>query len=149
MTTFTESRRALRWRHEEAPFIGRSLRLSLRNPETLLMAVLLPVMIMLMFTFVFGGSIDPGGDYVNYVVPGIILLCAGFGASSTAVDVATDMETGIIDRFRTMRMRSWAVLTGMLAPGWAATLSRPASASSAPWAGAFGPPAPWSGGVRR
>lgn len=112
MTTFTESRPARRWGAEEATFIGRSLRLSLRNPETLLMAVLLPVMIMLMFTFVFGGSIDPGGDYVNYVVPGIILLCAGFGASSTAVDVATDMETGIIDRFRTMQIRSWAVLTG-------------------------------------
>jgi ABC-2 type transport system permease protein len=112
MTTFTESRPALRWGTEEATFIGRSLRLSLRNPETLLMAVLLPVMIMLMFTFVFGGSIAPGGDYVNYVVPGIILLCAGFGASSTAVDVATDMETGIIDRFRTMQIRSWAVLTG-------------------------------------
>lgn len=112
MTTLTESRASLRFGTEEATFIGRSLRLSLRNPETLLMAVLLPIMIMLMFTFVFGGSIDPSGDYVNYVVPGIILLCAGFGASSTAVDVATDMETGIIDRFRTMQMRSWAVLTG-------------------------------------
>lgn len=112
MTSITDARPRLAFGTEEATFIARSLRLSLRNPETLLMAVLLPIMIMLMFTFVFGGSIDPSGDYVNYVVPGIILLCAGFGASSTAVDVATDMETGIIDRFRTMRIRSWAVLTG-------------------------------------
>jgi len=70
------------------------------------------VLLMLMFTFVFGGAIDSTGDYVTYVVPGIILLCAGFGASSTAVDVATDMQSGIIDRFRTMQIRSWAVLTG-------------------------------------
>ena len=42
---------------------------------------MLPVMLMLLFTFVFGGAIEPGGGYVNYVVPGIILLCAGFGAS--------------------------------------------------------------------
>jgi ABC-2 type transport system permease protein len=98
---------------EESVFIGRSLRQSLRNPEGLLMAVLLPVLVMLLFTFVFGGALDVGNvDYVNYVVPGIILLCAGFGASSTAVDVATDLETGIMDRFRTMPIRAWAVLTG-------------------------------------
>ena len=97
---------------EETVFIGRSIRQSLRNVEGLLMAIVLPVMLMLLFTSVFGGAIDPSGGYVNYVVPGIILLCAGFGAASTAVDVAVDTETGIIDRFRTMPIRSWAVLTG-------------------------------------
>jgi ABC-2 type transport system permease protein len=97
---------------EESVFIGRSLKLSLRNPEGLVMSVMLPVMLMLLFTTVFGGAIDPNGNYVNYVAPGIILLCAGFGAATTAVDVATDMETGIIDRFRTMPIRAWAVLSG-------------------------------------
>ena len=96
----------------EAVFVGRSLRHSLRDGESLLMAILLPVMLMLMFTWVFGGAIDPSGDYVEYVVPGIILTCAGFGASSTAVYVANDMRTGIIDRFRTMPLRAGAVLTG-------------------------------------
>lgn len=96
----------------ETIFVGRSLRHSLRDGESLLMAVLLPVMLMLLFTFVFGGAIDPSGGYVDYVVPGIILLCAGFGASSTAVYVATDMQAGIIDRFRTMPIRASAVLTG-------------------------------------
>lgn len=96
----------------ESVFVGRSLRHSLRDGESLLMAILLPVMLMLMFTWVFGGAIDPSGDYVDYVVPGIILTCAGFGASSTAVYVANDMRTGIIDRFRTMPVRSGAVLTG-------------------------------------
>ncbi|MGO4371055.1 ABC transporter permease, partial [Paenibacillus sp. MCAF20] len=82
-------------------FIGRSVRLSLRNVEAMLMAVILPVMLMLLFTYVFGGAIDTTGNYVNYVVPGIILLCAVFGSSSTAVNVAEDMTNGIIDRFRT------------------------------------------------
>ncbi|MET0734574.1 MAG: ABC transporter permease [Microbacterium sp.] len=96
----------------ESIFVRRSLTHSLRDGESLLMAVLLPVMLMLMFTFVFGGAIDPSGGYVNYVVPGIILLCAGFGAASTAVYVARDMTVGIIDRFRTMPLRASAVLTG-------------------------------------
>ena len=96
----------------ETVLVGRSLRHSLRDGESLLMAILLPVMLMLMFTWVFGGAIDPSGAYVDYVVPGIILTCAGFGASSTAVYVANDMRTGIIDRFRTMPLRAGAVLTG-------------------------------------
>lgn len=96
----------------EAVFVGRSLRHSLRDGESLLMAIMLPVMLMLMFTWVFGGAIDPSGAYVDYVVPGIILTCAGFGASSTAVYVANDMRTGIIDRIRTMPLRAGAVLTG-------------------------------------
>lgn len=96
----------------EAVFVGRSLRRSLRDGESLLMAILLPVMLMLMFTWVFGGAIDPSGGYVDYVVPGIILTCAGFGASSTALYVASDMQNGIIDRFRTMPIRASAVLTG-------------------------------------
>ena len=96
----------------ELTFIGRSLRRSIRNVDALLMAILLPVLLMFMFTFVFGGAIDPSGNYVNYVVPGIILLCAGFGASSTAIDVATDMTTGVIDRFLTLPIPATAVLTG-------------------------------------
>lgn len=96
----------------ESVFVVRSLRHSLRDGESLLMAIMLPVMLMLMFTWVFGGAIDPSGAYVDYVVPGIILTCAGFGASSTAVYVANDMRTGIIDRFRTMPLRAGAVLTG-------------------------------------
>ena len=93
-------------------FVGRSIRHSLRDVEALTMAIVLPVMLMLLFTFVFGGALDREGGYVQYVVPGIILLCAGFGASSTAVDVARDMSDGIVDRFRTMPLRSRGVITG-------------------------------------
>ncbi|MGW9631686.1 ABC transporter permease [Agromyces sp. NPDC055520] len=96
----------------ESTFIVRSFRHSVRDIDAMLMAVLLPTMLMLMFTFIFGNAIDPSGGYVDYVVPGIILLCAGFGASSTAISVSRDMTTGIIDRFRTMPLRSGAVTTG-------------------------------------
>jgi ABC-2 type transport system permease protein len=96
----------------ERVFVRRSLTQSVRDVESLLMAIMLPVLLMLMFTYVFGGAIDPSGGYVDYVVPGIILLCAGFGAATTAVYVANDMKSGIIDRFRTMPLRPGAVLTG-------------------------------------
>ncbi len=96
----------------ERVLIARSLRHSLRAVDALLMAVLLPTMLMLLFTVVFGGAIAPGGGYVDYVVPGIILTCAGFGASYTAVSVCTDMTGGMVDRLRTMPVRGTALLTG-------------------------------------
>jgi ABC-2 type transport system permease protein len=104
--------RPLRGLGAEVVFVERSLRHSVRDGESLLMAILLPVLLMVMFTQVFGGAIDPSGGYVDYIVPGIILLCAGFGAASTAVYVAGDTRTGIIDRVRTMPLRAGAVLTG-------------------------------------
>jgi ABC-2 type transport system permease protein len=92
--------------------VVRSLRHSLRDAESLVMSVMLPVMLMLLFVYVFGGAINTGTAYVNYVVPGIILLCAGFGAAGTATSVARDMTTGLIDRFRSMRIFSGALLVG-------------------------------------
>lgn len=96
----------------ERTFVRRSITHTLRTPDVVITAIMLPVILMLLFTFVFGGAIDGGGDYVDYVVPGIVLLCAGFGAASVAVDVAGDMTTGIIDRFRTMPIRASGVVTG-------------------------------------
>ena len=100
---------------DSAAMIGRSVKHTVRNLESLLMSVILPVVLMLMFVYVFGGAIDPSGDYANYVVPGIILLCTGYGAASTAVDVARDMTEGVVDRFRSMPILSSAVLTGHVA----------------------------------
>lgn len=97
---------------DTAVMIGRSLRHTVRNIETLLTATMLPVVLMLLFVYVFGGAMQTGTDYVDYVVPGIVLLCAGFGAGSTAVAVATDMELGIVERFRSMPMSPSAVLAG-------------------------------------
>ncbi|CAM3033057.1 ABC transporter permease [Prescottella defluvii] len=83
-----------------------------RSPDTMITALVLPLMLMVMFVYVFGGAIDTGGAYVDYVVPGIILLCAAFGAATTAVSVSSDMTDGIIDRFRTLPIARSAVLTG-------------------------------------
>jgi ABC-2 type transport system permease protein len=93
--------------------IDRSVRLTRRNLDTLIVSVVLPVMMMLLFVFVFGGAIDAGSaEYVNYVVPGILVLCTGYGASSTAMSVTNDLTTGMIDRLRSLPIRSSAVLTG-------------------------------------
>jgi ABC-2 type transport system permease protein len=97
---------------DSGAMVGRSVRHTVRNLESLLMSVILPVVLMLMFVYVFGGAIDPTGHYANYVVPGIILLCTGYGAASTAVDVAQDMAEGVVDRFRSMPIAGSAVLTG-------------------------------------
>lgn len=92
-------------------FIGRSLRHSLRDGEGLLMAIALPVIMLLMFTFVFGGAIQAEG-YIDFVVPGVILVCAGFGASSVAVSVNRDITRGAMRRFRTMPIPSATALSG-------------------------------------
>ena len=92
--------------------IGRNVRHSVRSVDALLTAVMLPVLILLLFVYVFGGAIQTGGDYVDYVVPGIILLCAGFGSATTAVAVCQDMTNGVIDRFRSLPIAGASVLTG-------------------------------------
>lgn len=92
--------------------IGRSLRLSRRNLDALIPVVLLPVILMALFVYVFGGAIQTDTKYINYVVPGIILLCAGFSSATTAVSVCADMVGGIMDRFQSLPITSSAVLTG-------------------------------------
>jgi ABC-2 type transport system permease protein len=93
----------------------RCVRLSLRQVDALLTSLLLPVLLMLIFVYLFGGAIDTGTDYVTYVVPGVILLCAGFGSATTAVSVSQDMTGGIVDRFRSMDVGGPAVLAGHVA----------------------------------
>ncbi|MFC9472740.1 ABC transporter permease [Nocardia sp. NPDC056952] len=107
---------ATRTLQDSATMLDRNIRHTLRSPDTMIMTVVLPVMILLMFVFVFGGAMDVGpGAYIDYVVPGIILLCASFGASTTALALSTDVAEGIIDRFRTMAIARSAVLTGHVA----------------------------------
>jgi ABC-2 type transport system permease protein len=92
--------------------IRRNVRRSLRDPEAFFTALMLPVILMLLFVYVFGGDIKTTGKYVNYVVPGLVVLCAAFGAGTTAVAVATDMTNGIVDRFRSMPIAGSSVLVG-------------------------------------
>lgn len=101
-----------------ATMVGRSVRLSSRNPDAVITALALPVLLMLVFVYLFGGAIDTGGGYgryVDYVAPGVLVLCAGFGAGTTAMSVADDMKGAVIDRFRSLDVGGTAVLAGHVA----------------------------------
>src|ERR1700730_2436530 len=84
-----------------------------RTPQLLVFATIQPVMFVLLFRYVFGGSIHPPGmTYVDYLIPGIIVQTVVFGATSTAVGLSQDMSTGLIDRFRSLPMARSAALAG-------------------------------------
>ncbi|GAA2381903.1 ABC transporter permease [Dactylosporangium salmoneum] len=91
---------------------ARALRLGRRNVEALIMSIALPVMLMIVFVYLFGGAIQTGTEYVTYVVPGVMLLCVSFGSAMTAVAVANDLKEGIVDRFRTLDVGGAAMLSG-------------------------------------
>ena len=70
-------------------------------------------MLMFMFVYLFGGAIHTGGTrYIDFVVPGVLLVCVGFGAGTTAVSVAKDLSGGIVDRLRSMDVRAESLITG-------------------------------------
>ena len=94
---------------------ARCARLASREIDALVMSLFLPVMLMLTFVYLFGGAISTGTRYITYVVPGVLLLCAGVGSATTAVTVCRDMTGGIIDRFRAMDVGSLPVLAGHVA----------------------------------
>jgi ABC transporter DrrB family efflux protein len=84
-----------------------------RTPQLLVFATIQPVMFVLLFTYVFGGSIPiPGMSYVDYLLPGILVQTAAFGASSTAIGLADDLSKGMVDRFRSLPMARSAMLAG-------------------------------------
>lgn len=112
MTTATGSRHTYTVLSDSWAMLRRNLVHITRSPDTMLMALALPIMLMVLFVYVFGGAIDTGSAYIDYVVPGIVLLCAAFGSSTTAVSVSSDMTDGIIDRFRTLPIAGSAVVNG-------------------------------------
>lgn len=84
-----------------------------RNPQLLVFATVQPVIFVLLFRYVFGGAIAvPGGSYVNYLMPGIFVQTVVFGALTTGVGLADDLQKGLIDRFRSLPMARSAVLVG-------------------------------------
>ena len=91
----------------------RSVLETVRIPELIMFVAIQPVMFVILFRYVFGGAIHvPGGQYVNYLMPGIFVQTVAFGGVTTAIGLAQDMQRGIIDRFRSLPMSSSAVLTG-------------------------------------
>lgn len=93
----------------------RNLLAYVRLPELLVFSTIQPIMFVLLFRYVFGNSItlsDPSIDYVDYLMPGIIVQTAVFGAAGTGIGLAEDMAKGLIERFRSLPMARSAVLAG-------------------------------------
>ena len=105
---------------DSATMLRRNLRHMQRYPSMTLLILGMPVVFLLLFVYVFGGTLGAGlggvthgrAAYVNYVTPGIILLTMAAAAQATAISVAMDMTEGIIARFRTMAISRASVLTG-------------------------------------
>jgi ABC transporter DrrB family efflux protein len=91
----------------------RSLKRIPRQPDLLTSYTIQPVMFVLLFVYVFGGAIDSGPfDYVDFLMPGIIVQSIAFGGFVTAIGLSDDVRKGLIDRFRSLPMSRAAVLTG-------------------------------------
>jgi ABC-2 type transport system permease protein len=93
--------------------LGRSLRHVLRSTDTILKVAIMPVALLLLFVYVFGGALQPGtGSYVNYLLPGILLIATASGISYTAYRLFLDVQKGIFERFHSMPIAHSAVLWG-------------------------------------
>jgi len=87
--------------------------ISLRNIDTVITSIVVPILMMILFVYVFGGAIDVGDhNFIDYIVPGIIIQCIGSAAAGTAISVNNDLRKGIFDRFRSMPISKSSVLTG-------------------------------------
>lgn len=103
--------------------LGRSLRHITRSPDTIITTAVMPIAFLLLFVYVFGGAIDTGpgsGPYVNYLLPGILLITVASGISYTAYRLFMDLRGGIFERFQSMPIARpaalWAhVLTSLVA----------------------------------
>jgi ABC-2 type transport system permease protein len=108
---------------DTAVLTGRSLRHILRSPDTIITTAITPVAMLLLFVYVFGGAIDlgrPGESYVDYLLPGILLVTVASGVAYTSYRLFLDLQGGIFERFQSMPIaRSaalWAhVLTSLVA----------------------------------
>lgn len=98
----------------ELIFAKRSLIHSTRNLDSLVTSIIAPVAIMLLFVTVFGSALgnSVGGSYADYVTPGVMMLCAGFGAALTSTSIYMDVSRGFIERLRTMPLRASGVILG-------------------------------------
>ena len=97
-----------------AALLGRSLRHVGRSPDTIITTAITPIAMMLLFVYVFGGAIEAGGDddYVNYLLPGILLITIASGIAYTAYRLFLDMQSGIFERFQSMPIARSSVLWG-------------------------------------
>jgi ABC-2 type transport system permease protein len=98
---------------DTAVLLGRTMRHITRSPDTIITVAITPIALMLLFRYVFGGAINAGqgsGQYVNYLLPGILLITIATGISYTALRVFMDMQTGIFERFQSLPIARSSVL---------------------------------------
>src|SRR5215470_1453993 len=108
---------------DTALLTGRSLRHITRSPDTILTVAIMPIALMLLFVYVFGGAISSGSDqYVNYLLPGILLITIASSISYTAFRLFTDMQSGIFERFQSMPIARSSVLWAHVLTSLAASL---------------------------
>ena len=107
-------RSALRPLRDATAVAGRNLIAYRRVPQLLVFSTIQPVIFVLLFRYVFGGAVKtpPGVDYVDYLMPGIFVQTTVFGAIGAAVGLATDLKSGLLERFRSLPMARSAVLAG-------------------------------------
>lgn len=87
----------------------------MRVPQLLVFSTIQPVMLLLLFTYVFGGAISiPGRDYLDFLVPGILVQAIVFGSTATGVGLAQDLTSGMTDRFHSLPMARSALLAGRI-----------------------------------
>lgn len=91
---------------------GRQLRKILRRPTYVVYLFVQPVILVLLFRYVFGGAIDTGVSYVDYLMPGIIVMTAVFGSLTTGLGLTDDIKAGVVDRFRSLPIARSSVLLG-------------------------------------
>ncbi|TSD97278.1 ABC transporter permease [Skermania sp. ID1734] len=93
--------------------LGRSMRHILRSPDTIITAAITPIALLLLFVYVLGGAINTGSArYVDYLLPGILLITIASGIAYTALRLFTDVSTGIFERFQSMPITRSALLWG-------------------------------------
>jgi len=98
---------------DTAVLSGRVLRHTFRSIDTLITVVVMPIMMMLIFVYVFGGAMNTGSvDYINFVVPGIVLFTIASGVAYTAFRINNDVTAGIFDRFHSMPISKSSILWG-------------------------------------
>lgn len=109
-----QARPALYWTLADALVLAKRHLVQIpRIPEELVFATIQPVIFVLLFRYVFGGAIAVSGtSYVNYLMAGIFVQTVLFGSTSTGIGLATDLQRGLVDRFRSLPMAKSAVLTG-------------------------------------
>lgn len=103
---------------------GRSLRHIVRSPDTIITTAITPIALMLLFTFVFGGAISTGSSlsYIDYMLPGILLITVASGVAYTAYRLFLDMQGGIFERFQSMPIARPSVLWAHVLTSLAANL---------------------------